>query len=96
MAADGGDRAIQIDVWHQYAYQADEGSLQDFKDYIDTVAVHIAAGRLRAVDLRELYTNYLYSTTPADAIKGDLNFDGIVNLDDFVIMSKNWLIEKED
>jgi hypothetical protein len=95
---DEGDRAIQIDVWHRFAAghpgAVSEGSMQDFKDYIDVVAAHIAAGRLRAVDIRELYENYLYTTKPADTIPGDLNYDGIVNLDDFVIMSENWLLER--
>jgi hypothetical protein len=96
---DEGDRAIQIDVWHHFpdghAGAVNEGSFQDFKDYIDVIAAHIAAGRLRAMDIRELYESYLYTTKPANSIQGDLNFDGIVNLDDFVIMSDNWLVEKE-
>jgi hypothetical protein len=92
---DEGDSAIHLEVWHHYPdgsiSGANEGSLQDFKDYIDVVAAHIAAGRLRAVDLRQLYENYLYSARPSD-----LNGDGTVNLEDFVIMSQNWLVTTED
>lgn len=97
---DEGDRAIQIDVWHHFPDGhpggISEGSMQDFKDYIDVVAASIAAGRLRAVDLRQLYENYLYTTKPANMIPGDLNYDGIVNLDDFVTMSQYWLTELDN
>ena len=88
---DQGDSTIQIDVWHHYHTHPDEGSLQDFKDYIDVVAAHIAAGRLRAVDLRDLYENYLYSAAPPDTIPGDIDGDGKVNLNDFTLMAENWL-----
>jgi hypothetical protein len=93
---DEGDRAIDIEVWHHYSNYPPEGSLQDFKDYIDVVAAHIAAGRLRAVDLRQLYENYLYSVKPMDAIQGDLDFNGSVDLNDFVLMSQTWLVGTEN
>lgn len=97
---DEGDRAIQIDVWHHYpdgsTSGAQEGTLQDFKDYIDVIATHIAAGRLQAVDLRDLYENYLYSTTPPQTLPGDVNFEKIVNFDDFLIMAENWLKQAAD
>ncbi len=97
---DEGDRAIHVEVWHHYtdgsASGVNEGNLQDFKDYIDVVAAHIAAGRLRAVDLRQLYQDYLYSAKPENLIQGDLDFNGVVNLDDFVIMSQNWLSNPDE
>ena len=97
---DEGDSAIQIDVWHHYgeggSSGALEGTLQDFKDYIDVVAAHIAAGRLRVVDLRQLYENYLYTTTPPDTIPGDIDGDGKVDIKDFKILAENWLKETEN
>ena len=92
---DEGDRAIQIEVWNHYASSQNEGTLQKFKDYMDVVAAHIAAGRLRAVDLRDLYENYLYTTTPPDTLPGDIDGDGKVDLNDFAIMAENWLKETD-
>jgi len=97
---DEGDRAIHIEVWHHYpdGYSSGihEGNLQDFKDYIDVVAKHIAAGRLKAVDLRDLYENYLYTLKPANSIPGDLDYNGAVDIDDFAIMSRNWLADPNE
>lgn len=97
---DEGDRAIQIDVWHHYpdgsSSGVHEGSLQDFKDYIDVVAAHIAAGRLRAVDLRQLYESYLYTAVSSRTLRGDLNSDSTVDIHDFAVMAENWLKEIKD
>ena len=55
-------RGIYMDLWHLSAGKhPNEGTPAQIKAYLDTVASHIAAGRLKAITYKELYENYLYS-----------------------------------